>query len=179
MAATGFDYDLVVIGSGPAGHRAAIQAAKLDKKVALVEKTTVLGGVSVNLGTIPSKTLREAVLDLTGFRSREFYGASYRVKENITIRGIEISGLLLGQHIRAGEALLEVTKPCTHCHLLDEIRPGLQEAMHGRRGMLCRVVESGRIRRGDGVEIVARTDEAWGHEKQLREQTAPQNGRNE
>jgi NAD(P) transhydrogenase len=80
MAATGFDYDLVVIGSGPAGQRAAIQAAKLDKKVALVEKTTVLGGVSVNLGTIPSKTLREAVLDLTGFRSREFYGSSYRVK---------------------------------------------------------------------------------------------------
>lgn len=102
-----------------------------------------------------------------------------RVKENITTRGIEISGLRLGQHIRVGEALLEVTKPCTHCHLLDEIRPGLQEAMHGRRGMLCRVVESGRIRRGDGVEIVARTDEAWGHEKQLREQTAPQNRGNE
>lgn len=87
MAAS-YDYDLVVIGSGPAGQRAAIQGAKLDKKVAIIEKTTVVGGVSVNLGTIPSKTLREAVLDLSGFRSREFYGASYRVKENITIQDL-------------------------------------------------------------------------------------------
>ena len=88
MNATSYDYDLVVIGSGPAGQRAAIQAAKLDKRVAIIEKTTVVGGVSVNLGTIPSKTLREAVLDLSGFRSREFYGSSYRVKENITIQDL-------------------------------------------------------------------------------------------
>jgi NAD(P) transhydrogenase len=88
MAATSYDFDLVVIGSGPAGQRAAIQGAKLDKRVAVIEKTTVVGGVSVNLGTIPSKTLREAVLDLSGFRSREFYGASYRVKENITIQDL-------------------------------------------------------------------------------------------
>jgi NAD(P) transhydrogenase len=83
-----YDYDLAVIGSGPAGQRAAIQAAKLDKKVVVIEKTTVVGGVSVNLGTIPSKTLREAVLDLSGFRSRAFYGASYRVKDNITIQDL-------------------------------------------------------------------------------------------
>src|ERR1700733_6306364 len=88
MAANSYDYDLVVIGSGPAGQRAAIQGAKLDKKVAIVEKTTVVGGVSVNLGTIPSKTLREAALDLSGFRSREFYGASYTVEENITIQDL-------------------------------------------------------------------------------------------
>ncbi|MBV9521566.1 MAG: Si-specific NAD(P)(+) transhydrogenase [Alphaproteobacteria bacterium] len=88
MSASAYDYDLVVIGSGPAGQRAAIQGAKLDKRVALVEKTTVVGGVSVNLGTIPSKTLREAALDLSGFRSREFYGASYTVKENITIQDL-------------------------------------------------------------------------------------------
>jgi NAD(P) transhydrogenase len=88
MSASTYDYDLVVIGSGPAGQRAAIQGAKLDKRVALVEKTTVVGGVSVNLGTIPSKTLREAALDLSGFRSREFYGASYTVKENITIQDL-------------------------------------------------------------------------------------------
>ncbi|HBY62585.1 MAG TPA: Si-specific NAD(P)(+) transhydrogenase [Solibacterales bacterium] len=83
-----FDYDMVVIGSGPAGQRAAIQAAKLDKRVALVEKKTVLGGVSVNTGTIPSKTLREAVLDLSGYREREFYGASYTVKQNITMQDL-------------------------------------------------------------------------------------------
>ena len=70
-----YDYDLIVIGSGPAGQRAAIQAAKLDKRVAIVERKAVVGGVSVNTGTIPSKTFREAVLDLSGFRERAFYGA--------------------------------------------------------------------------------------------------------
>src|SRR5215468_5513086 len=88
MSNTSYDYDLLVIGSGPAGKRAAIQGAKLDKRVAVVERTTVVGGVSVNLGTIPSKTLREAVLELSGYKSREFYGASYTVKQNITIQDL-------------------------------------------------------------------------------------------
>src|SRR5215471_11637165 len=83
-----YDYDLLVIGSGPAGQRAAIQGAKLDKRVAVIEKTAVVGGVSVNIGTIPSKTLRESVLELSGYRSREFYGASYTVKQNITIQDL-------------------------------------------------------------------------------------------
>jgi NAD(P) transhydrogenase len=85
MTADGFDYDLLVIGSGPAGQRAAIQGAKLDKKVAIIERKTVVGGYCVNLGTIPSKTLREAVLDLSGYRLHEFYGASYAVKDHITM----------------------------------------------------------------------------------------------
>lgn len=80
-----YEYDLFVIGSGPAGQRAAIQAAKLEKRVGLAEKKTVLGGVSVNTGTIPSKTLREAVLDLSGYRERVFYGASYTVRQKITM----------------------------------------------------------------------------------------------
>src|SRR2546423_7825579 len=80
-----FDYDLVVIGSGPAGQRAAIQAAKLDKRVAIIERKAVIGGVSVNTGTIPSKTLREAALHLSGYRERGVYGASYTVKQNITV----------------------------------------------------------------------------------------------
>src|ERR1700760_3993147 len=88
MSGNGFDYDLLVIGSGPAGQRAAIQGAKLNKKVAIVERRTVLGGCSVNLGTIPSKTLREAALDLCGYRSREFYGASYTVKQRITMQDL-------------------------------------------------------------------------------------------
>lgn len=83
-----YDYDLIVIGSGPAGQRAAIQAAKLDKRVVIIERKTVLGGVSVNTGTIPSKTFREAVLDLSGFRERSFYGMSYTVKQNITIEDL-------------------------------------------------------------------------------------------
>src|SRR5262245_18548342 len=81
-----YDYDLLVIGSGPAGHRAAIQGAKLDKRVAIIEKRTVIGGVCVNTGTIPSKTLREAALRLSGYRERGIYGASYSVKQHITMR---------------------------------------------------------------------------------------------
>jgi len=78
------EYDLVVIGSGPGGQKAAIAAAKLGKSVAVIERSQMLGGVCTNTGTIPSKTLREAVVYLTGITQRELYGASYRVKENIT-----------------------------------------------------------------------------------------------
>ncbi|TDH39208.1 Si-specific NAD(P)(+) transhydrogenase [Pseudohoeflea suaedae] len=77
-------YDLVVVGSGPAGRRAAIQAAKLNKKVLVIEKGTRVGGVSVHTGTIPSKTLRETALNLTGWRERGFYGRAYRVKQEIS-----------------------------------------------------------------------------------------------
>jgi NAD(P) transhydrogenase len=79
------DWDLIVIGSGPAGQKAAIQAAKLGRKVAIVERRHMVGGVCTNTGTIPSKTLREAVLYLTGWHQRGFYGASYRVKDEIAI----------------------------------------------------------------------------------------------
>jgi NAD(P) transhydrogenase len=82
---TGRDFELVVIGSGPAGQKAAVQAAKLGKRVACVERRHMVGGVCVNTGTIPSKTLREAVVYLTGLSQREMYGASYRVKADITI----------------------------------------------------------------------------------------------
>ena len=77
-------YDMIVIGSGPAGKRAAIQAAKVGKKVLLVEKNEVVGGVTVHTGTIPSKTLRETVLFLSGWRQRGIYGRSYKVKDHIT-----------------------------------------------------------------------------------------------
>jgi len=83
-----YDYDMVVIGSGPAGQRAAIQAAKLDKRVAIVERKEVVGGVSVNLGTIPSKTLRESVLYLSGYRERGFYGDAYVVKHDIRLQDL-------------------------------------------------------------------------------------------
>jgi NAD(P) transhydrogenase len=80
-----YDYDLLVVGSGPGGHRAAIAAAKLGRRVGIVDRRTMVGGVCINTGTIPSKTLREAVLYLTGMSQRDMYGASYRVKDNITI----------------------------------------------------------------------------------------------
>ena len=69
-------YDLIVIGSGPGGQRAAIQGAKAGKRVAMIEKQSAIGGVCINTGTIPSKTMREAVLHLSGFYSKNFYGAN-------------------------------------------------------------------------------------------------------
>lgn len=81
-------YDLIIIGSGPAGQKAAIAAAKLDKQVALVERKFSVGGVSVHRGTIPSKTLREAVSYLSGMRVRELYGSAYRVKERISMEDL-------------------------------------------------------------------------------------------
>ncbi|MGH9470513.1 MAG: Si-specific NAD(P)(+) transhydrogenase [Terriglobia bacterium] len=78
-------YDLIVIGSGPAGQRAAIQAAKSGRRVALMEKQQEIGGVCINTGTIPSKTMREAVLHLSGYNYQSIYGPNYRLKDRITM----------------------------------------------------------------------------------------------
>ena len=83
-----FNYDMVVIGSGPAGQRAAVQAAKAKKKVAIIEKNTCVGGVCTNSGTIPSKSFREAVLYLTGFKQRSMYGSAYRLKSRISMQDL-------------------------------------------------------------------------------------------
>jgi NAD(P) transhydrogenase len=82
------DCDMLVIGSGPSGRRAAVQSAKLGKSVLVVDKGRRLGGVSVHTGTIPSKTLRETVLNLSGFRERGFYGRGYRVKQDISAQDL-------------------------------------------------------------------------------------------
>ncbi|MGI8974447.1 MAG: Si-specific NAD(P)(+) transhydrogenase [Gaiella sp.] len=81
-------YDLIALGSGPAGQKAAIQAAKLGRRAAVVERRQTVGGVCVNTGTIPSKTLREAVLHLTGINHRSLYGQSYRVKDELTMEDL-------------------------------------------------------------------------------------------
>ncbi len=80
-----YDFDVLVLGSGPSGQKAAIAAAKLDRRVAIVERRNMIGGVCINTGTIPSKTLREAVVYLTGLNQREMYGRDYRVKDDITV----------------------------------------------------------------------------------------------
>src|SRR5262245_31651437 len=82
---TAYDYDLVVIGSGPGGQRAASQASMLGKKTLLIERKAVVGSICINTGTIPSKTLREAALHLSGYRERGIYGSAYTVKQNITM----------------------------------------------------------------------------------------------
>lgn len=87
---SGYDYDMVVIGSGPAGQRAAVQAAKIGKRVAVVERLPHIGGLNVTTGTA-SKALREAALHLSGFRERTLYGESYTVKQNITMSDLMVS----------------------------------------------------------------------------------------
>ena len=81
-------YDLVVIGSGPAGQKAALSAAKLGRRVAVIEREHSVGGVCIHTGTIPSKAIREAVLHLTGLRERSVYGEGYAVKQRITMQDL-------------------------------------------------------------------------------------------
>ena len=83
-----YDFDLVVLGSGPGGQKAAIQAAKLGKRVAIVEPNMSVGGVCLHDGTIPSKSFREAILHLTGYRERQHYGEAYRVKHHIEMQDL-------------------------------------------------------------------------------------------
>src|SRR6202049_3744577 len=83
-------FDMMVLGSGPAGQRAPIQAAKSGKHVAVVEKAQCVGGVCINTGTIPSKTMREAVLHLSGYGYQNVYGSNYRVKDKITMADLAV-----------------------------------------------------------------------------------------
>src|SRR6202048_4026164 len=86
------EYDLVVIGSGPAGQKGAICAAKFRRKVAIIDRKKAMGGVCVHTGTIPSKTLRESILYLSGFHQRSFYGRGYVLKDRIAMPDLIFSG---------------------------------------------------------------------------------------
>jgi NAD(P) transhydrogenase len=128
-----YDYDLLVIGSGPAGQKAAIQAAKLGRRVALVERRRHLGGVSVNTGTIPSKTIREAVLYLTGFTQRGIYGQDYRVKDEIGVSDLAVRtrqvvererAVVRDQLLRNHVALLEGAARFVDPHTVEIVGPG-------------------------------------------------------
>lgn len=77
------------------------------------------------------------------------------IKENITTQGLDLHSLPRGQRLRVGDAILEVTLPCEPCKLMDDIRPGLQQALRGRRGQLCRVLQSGRIRPADPIALIS------------------------
>src|SRR6204780_2804217 len=132
-----FDYDLTVIGSGPAGHHAAIQGAKLRKRVIMIERKAIVGGICINIGTIPSKTMREAILYLSGFRERAIYGDSYRVKEKITLQDLLIRvnpvvkhevDVLRHQLLRNGVELVNASASFIdpHALLLEDKSSGLQ-----------------------------------------------------
>src|SRR5213078_4393582 len=118
---------LLVIGSGPGGQRAAIQAAKSGKRVALVEKRECVGGVCINTGTIPSKTLREAVMHLSGYAYQGIYGLNYRVKDKITMADLAFRvqhvikteiDVTLSQLTRNGVAMLTGTAAFTDPHTI-------------------------------------------------------------
>ena len=74
------------------------------------------------------------------------------IRENITTDGLNVNGLPVGQRLRVGAALLEVSAVCTPCDQMEKVRPGLRREIYGRRGMLCRVIEGGEIRVGDPIE---------------------------
>ncbi|MGI9420174.1 MAG: Si-specific NAD(P)(+) transhydrogenase [Geminicoccaceae bacterium] len=116
-------YDLIVIGSGPAGRRASIQAAKLGKSVLVIDRRSQVGGVSVHTGTIPSKTLRETVLNLSGYRERGFYGRTYRVKKDISADDLRRRlSLTLGHEVETLEhqfARNGVATLCGHARFVD------------------------------------------------------------
>src|SRR6202453_2601960 len=133
-------YDLLIIGSGPAGQRAAIYANKLGKRAAVVERMRTIGGVSVNTGTIPSKTMREAVLHLSGYNYRSIYGTNYRVKEKITMADlayrvqyvikteVDVTGAQLSRNgidVLSGSASFE---DATHVRVTNENSSAVYEA---------------------------------------------------
>lgn len=121
-------FDLVVIGSGPAGQKGAIAAAKLGKRVAIIDRRERIGGVSLHTGTIPSKTLREAVLYLTGYRQRAFYGRDFKLKEEISVADLaervntviaRESAVIREQLGRNGITLIDGTARFTGPHTLE------------------------------------------------------------
>ena len=127
-ASTHDNYDLVVIGSGPGGQKAALAAAKAGHRVAIIEKNQVVGGVCINTGTIPSKSLREAVVYLSGWREHAFYGASYAVKRDITITDLLIRcqyvishelDVIKGQMYRNGVEMIFATASFVDPHTLE------------------------------------------------------------
>lgn len=134
-------YDFIVIGSGPAGQRAAIQAAKLGKRTAIVDRQSMLGGVSVHTGTIPSKTLREAALYLSGWDQRGLYGQNYRLKTNLTIDDLmqrlhitlqHETEVIQNQLSRNGVDIIEGTATFVDEHKISvEHRDGSTDEFHG------------------------------------------------
>jgi NAD(P) transhydrogenase len=126
------EFEIVVVGSGPAGQKAAIQSAKLGKRVALIERHASVGGVSVNTGTIPSKTIREAILYLTGLNQRSIYGQGYRLKDEISIEDISLRvrqvvererNIIRDQLLRNHVALIEGTARFVDANTLSVTTP--------------------------------------------------------
>lgn len=140
-----FDYDLIVIGSGPSGRRAAVQASKFGRAVLIVDRRGQVGGVSVHTGTIPSKTLRETVLNLTGWRERGIYGLNYRVKQHIEAQDL---------HMRLGKTLGDEVEVLEHQFLRNGVEVAYGDARFVDSHTLDISDNAGAIRRVTGKAIV-------------------------
>ncbi len=152
------EYDLIVIGSGPAGQKAAIQAAKLRKRVAIVEKETAVGGASVNTGTLPSKTLKDSIYYLHGFKLRAFSSISYSLKKSLTFRDLMARkdqviknevGIISHQLERNDVDLIAGTASFVDTHTL-EVRNSGGQTDHFRTSYVI-IATGSRPRRADGV----------------------------
>src|SRR5262249_37938318 len=149
-----FDFELLVIGSGPAGQKAAIQAAKARRRVLLIERRRHLGGVSVNTGTIPSKTIREAVVYLTGLSQRGVYGQDYRLKDEI---GIEDLALRTRQVVERERAVTRDQLLRNHVALFEG------DASFAEAHVVAALGRAGAVRRGPAASIVIATGSEPAH----------------
>jgi len=130
-------------------------AVEKGKPVREVEESVVLEnkGLEHCIHGLPESRRQVLLMDIETLE--QFGVAPGRVKENLTTRGIVLRELAAGQRLRAGSALLEVTLACEPCRQMDMIRMGLRDVLRGRRGMLCRVIRTGVVRRGDALEAVS------------------------
>ena len=127
-------YDLAVIGSGRAGQKAAVAAAKLGKRVAVVDRPEMIGGVCIHTGTIPSKALREAILYLSGFRQRAFYGRDYTLQERISVADLASRvRTVLERETEVVRSQLKRNGVDVGCVAVQEARPGphVRRRSHG------------------------------------------------
>ena len=120
----------------------------------IAQSANAIGGLGLEDDVHARKDSSRQVLLIDEETLSAFGLTAGRVRENITTRGIELKTLAEGAHVRVGDAVLEITKPCAPCDFIEAIRPGLRAEMEGQRGMLARVIKGGEIRVGDVVQIV-------------------------
>src|ERR1700693_4090390 len=138
-------FDLVVIGSGPAGQKGAICAAKLRKRVAVIDRTLMIGGVCVHTGTIPSKSVREAIFQLTGNAVKAFYGDNYRGKNDISVQDLSfrvrtiisrVTEVIRAQLKRDGVQIFQGTAQFTDPHTIEVQRDTDKHVLYGEHGLI-------------------------------------------
>ena len=139
-------YDLIVIGSGPAGQKGAICAAKLRKRVAIVDRTVMLGGVCVHTGTIPSKSVREAIFQLTGIAVRTLYGSNYRGNSDISLQDLAFrvasivsreTEVIHAQLRRNGVAIFQGTAQFADPHTIEVNGNSDKTTLHGENILIA------------------------------------------